>query len=89
VLEAMASGVCVVSTDVGGIPYLIEHDRDALLVPPDNPQAMADAVARLLDDSQLADRLSREARLKVERFDWGPIMGEWRSLLASTAAKAS
>ena len=45
VLEAMACGLCVVSTDVGGLSFLLEHEGDALLVPPDNPKAMAAAVA--------------------------------------------
>jgi len=89
VLEAMACGLCVVTTNVGGLPYLADHERDALLVPPNDPAAMSDAVLRLLGDPALADRLSRSARSKAERFDWTPIVDDWRALLASTAAKAS
>src|SRR5690606_12202159 len=48
VMEAMACGLCIVSTNVGGIPYLLEHELDALLVPPDDPEAMAAAVRRIL-----------------------------------------
>ena len=62
VLEAMASGLCVVSTRVGGIPCLLEHDRDALLVPPDNPAAMAGSVRRLLMESGLAARALRSGQ---------------------------
>src|SRR5262249_30944608 len=68
VLEAMACGLCVVSTNVGGIPYLVDDGQDGLLVPPDDPGAMAHAVGRILDDPDLADRLSRNARRKAERF---------------------
>ena len=89
VTEAMACGLCVVTTNVGGIPYLVDHDRDGLLVAPDDPAAMAEAVMRVLDDPVLAERLSRQARQKAEQFDWSPIIGEWRTLLSVTAERAA
>jgi glycosyltransferase involved in cell wall biosynthesis len=85
VLEAMACGLCVVSTNVGGIPYLLEHGHDALLVPPDNPEAMAAAVRRILTEPGLAERLSRNARRKAEQFDWSIILPQWEALLTSVA----
>jgi glycosyltransferase involved in cell wall biosynthesis len=85
VIEAMACGLCVVTTNVGGIPYLVEHERDGLLVPPDDAQALAGAVFRILDDHSLAGRLSRNGRQKAERFDWPPIIAEWKALFASVA----
>jgi glycosyltransferase involved in cell wall biosynthesis len=78
-----------VSTNVGGLPYLIDDGRDGLLVPQDDPEAMADAVLRILDEPELAARLSRGARQKAERLDWSPIIGEWRSLYAATAKAAA
>jgi glycosyltransferase involved in cell wall biosynthesis len=81
VVEAMACGLCVVSTDVGGIPYLLDHEEDALLVPPDDPRAMADAVRRLLTEPGLAGRLSSNARAKAEGFDWSRILPRWDALL--------
>ncbi len=65
-MEAMASGIPVVSTKVSGIPELIESGRDGLLVDPNNPVLLADALDRLLTDSQLRDRLARAARNKIE-----------------------
>ena len=81
VLEAMASGLCVVSTNVGGIPYLLEHEKDALLVPPDDADAMAKAVQRILTEPKLSEYLSSNARNKVEQFDWSVILPQWKRLL--------
>ena len=75
--------LCVVSTNVGGIPYLLEHEHDALLVPPNDPAAMATAVRRLLTEPGLAERLSRNARQKAEQFDWSTILPQWEALLMS------
>lgn len=83
VMEAMACGLCVVSTKVGGIPYLLEHERDALLVPPNDPAAMAKAVRRILTEPGLAERLSCNARLKAQQFDWASILPQWESLFIS------
>ena len=85
VLEAMACGLCVVSTNVGGIPYLLEHERDSLLVPPDEPQAMAAAVHRVLKEPALGARLSSNAREKVEQLDWSTVLPQWEALLALVA----
>jgi glycosyltransferase involved in cell wall biosynthesis len=88
VLEAMACGLCVVSTNVCGIPYLLRHEEDALLVPPRDPQTMADAVRRLLRDPELALRLSVNARKRTEQFDWSNILPRWESVLArATSAR--
>ena len=69
-MEAMAAGTPSVSTFVSGIPELIEPDVSGLLVPPGNVAALANALARLLDDAALCDALAAEARRKVEHeFD--------------------
>jgi glycosyltransferase involved in cell wall biosynthesis len=81
VLEAMACGLCVVSTNVGGIPYLLSHHHNALLVPPNDAVGMAAAVWRILTEPGLAERLSRNARAKAEQFDWWIILPQWEQLL--------
>jgi glycosyltransferase involved in cell wall biosynthesis len=85
VMEAMASGLCVVSTDVGGLPYLLRHEEDALLVPPGDEEAMTRAVRRLLTEPGLAGRLSRRAREKAESFAWPVVLARWEALLAGVA----
>ncbi len=87
VLEALASGLCVVSTNVGGVPHLLEDGRDALLVPAGDAEAMAASVRRLLEDPSLAERLSRKGLRKAERFDWSLVMPQWESLFESVAGR--
>lgn len=81
VIEAMACGLPVVSTNVGGLPYLLTDGEDALLVPPNDAEAMAAAVRRILTECGLAERLSRNARLKAESFDWSNVLPMWRNLI--------
>jgi glycosyltransferase involved in cell wall biosynthesis len=80
ILEAMACGLCIVSTNVGGIPFLLKNEDDALLVPPNDPQAMANAISLLLTEPGLFMRLSTNARKKVEQFDWSRIILQWEDL---------
>lgn len=70
VLEALASGVPVVSTRVGGVPFIVEDGVSALLVPPQDPAAMADALLRLLGDEGLAGRLRSAGLEEARRYSW-------------------
>jgi glycosyltransferase involved in cell wall biosynthesis len=66
VLEAFASGVPVVATSLGGLPELVEPGRLGDITPPDNPAALAAALARLLDDPRRAQAMGRAARAAAE-----------------------
>jgi glycosyltransferase involved in cell wall biosynthesis len=81
VAEAKACGLCIVSTNVGGLPYLLQDGCDALLVPPGDPAAMAAAVARLLREPAFAGRLSSQARAEAEHLDWSAVLPRWETLL--------
>jgi glycosyltransferase involved in cell wall biosynthesis len=70
ILEAMACGVPVVSTDVGGVREVVEESVTGFVVPPLDPRAIARAALRILDDPALRARMGRAARQRaVERFD--------------------
>jgi glycosyltransferase involved in cell wall biosynthesis len=66
VLEYMAAGLPVVSTCVGGLPEMVEPGETALLVPPRDPQALAAAVGRLIDDPALAQRMGEAGRSRQQ-----------------------
>lgn len=88
VVEAAACGLPVVTTNVGELSYLWKHEEDALLVPPGDADAMAEAVLRLLRDPELAERLSRNARRKVEAFDWSVVLPQWERLFEEITSYA-
>ncbi len=66
-LEAMSAGLPVVSTSVGGIPEVIQNGMNGLMVPPENPEKLADALKKILIDREMAKKLGNEARNTVVR----------------------
>jgi len=84
-VEAMAAGAPVVATAVSGIPELVEHEVNGLLIEPDDPQALADALLRLHDDPELTRRLTDNARATVrERFDGDRLAHQLAALFRET-----
>lgn len=81
VIEAMALGFPVVSTNAGGMPYLIINGKDGLLVEINDVDEMVNQIIRLISDSELVVELSRNGRLKAEQFDWEVIKKEWIKIL--------
>lgn len=69
ILEAMAAGVPVIATNVGGIPEIISHEKNGLLIPLDDPNSLAREIARLLEDAEFRGQLIQNAKRTVrEKF---------------------
>lgn len=92
VLEAYASGMAVVSTTAGGVPYILKHEREGLLTPCDDHEAAAAAVLRLLDTPPLARAVMAAGRAFAEHCTWERIRPRWvrayRSVMARTPTGA-
>ncbi|MGH9845690.1 MAG: glycosyltransferase [Blastocatellia bacterium] len=73
-LEAMAAGLPVVSTPVGGIPDVVEDGVEGYIVEPGNVEALADRLARLINDPEQRRRMGRLAQDKVRPFNWDVVL---------------
>jgi phenylacetate-CoA ligase len=72
-LEALACGVPIVSTNVCGIPFLVEHRKSAMLVPPRDAAAMAQAVLDLLENPGFAEQLVRAGWEVAQQYAWSQV----------------
>ncbi|KAF0102836.1 MAG: group 1 glycosyl transferase [bacterium] len=86
VLEALACGLPVVSTDVGGVPHLVRHEHTALLVKPGDAPAMAEAMARLIEEEGLKEVLVRNGRVHVQAFTWRAVGPQWLEIYREVRA---
>jgi glycosyltransferase involved in cell wall biosynthesis len=86
VLEALAAGLPVVSTGVGDIPAMVRHGETGLLVPPEDPAALAAAVIELLERPARALALARRGRELVAAFAWPRVREAWAAVYAGRAA---
>ena len=83
VMEAMALGMPVVTTNVGGIPYLFENGKEGIQVPADDETAMADAIYSLQNDEYKLAEISANARQKAESWSWMEVRKLWLNLLVN------
>jgi len=81
VIEAQALGFPIVSTNVGGVPYLIEDQKNGLLVAPGDVEGMASAIEKYISDAKFTQSISINARKSAEQFDWQNISLKWKELL--------
>ncbi|HEV7842267.1 MAG TPA: glycosyltransferase family 4 protein, partial [Pyrinomonadaceae bacterium] len=87
ILEAFAAGVAVVTTNAGGIPYVVSHERTGLLVEMNDHEAMAAAAVRLLEDEELAAKLSNAARAECARYRWDVVREHWLDFYSEVAER--
>ncbi len=81
VIEAMALGLAVVTTNVGGIPHLLSEGEEALLVEKGDAKGMAEAIKRIIACPVAAEQMCIKARAKVETFDWAVVKKQWQEVL--------
>src|SRR6266513_1744654 len=89
VIEAFASGVAVVSTNAGGIPHLITHERTGLLVPIGDVEGLATQALRLLEEPELCRTITRNAYQEVRsKYIWSVVARQWEDLFCGLMRRA-
>jgi L-malate glycosyltransferase len=86
VLESFAAGLPVISTATGEIAKMVRHGETGLIVPPENPEAMADALTQLLNDPEHALTMAQRARAEVEKYTWSEVGTQWIASYAGRKA---
>jgi glycosyltransferase involved in cell wall biosynthesis len=86
-LEAFACGLPVVTTNAGGIPDIVSHERTGLMVQCGDYAAMAEAAMRLLSDGALADRIIRRAQEECRKYSWDTVREQWLELYETLAVE--
>jgi glycosyltransferase involved in cell wall biosynthesis len=87
VMEAAAFGLPIVATAVGGVPFLLEHEKSGLLVPSDHVHAMASQVIRLCCDPSRAGSLSRAGRTLAEKSSWQNVFPMWKRVFGDVKSR--
>ena len=77
----MTLGLPVVSTNVGGIPFLLSDNENALLVDDNDTKAMVESVQKLIENPEKAIFLANNARNFIEQMDWQVVKKQWADLL--------
>lgn len=89
VLEALASGIPVVTTNAGGIPFIVTHRKTAMLVHPRDPQAMAESALEVLREPALAANLVAAGLEEVRQYSWDAVRDRWIGVYASSVQNRS
>jgi len=89
-LEALGAGCAIVATRVGGLAEVVEHERSGLLVAPEDPAALADALQRLLGDAALRERLAAAGRARLDAlYHVDAMVGAYEELYRSVLARCA
>ncbi len=87
IIEAFASGLAVVSTNAGGIPYIVEHEHNGLLVEIGDHEALAVQAMRLIREPELAQRVIEGGKLDLEKYDWQAVRKGWLNIYRTVYGK--
>lgn len=80
-IESMALGLPIVSTDVGGVPFLIENKKEGYLVTKNDSAKMASTIVQLLEAKTSHIEITKNARKKATSFDWSEVKNKWMEIL--------
>jgi glycosyltransferase involved in cell wall biosynthesis len=83
VLEAFACGLPIVSTDVGGIPYLIKDRKNGLLIKSNDHKSMAKKIIFLLEHQDVAHKLIKNGQRAVGKYNWESVKRRWQKIYAT------
>jgi glycosyltransferase involved in cell wall biosynthesis len=85
-LEAMAAGRAIVATRIGGNPEMVEDEVSGLLVEPEDPEGLAKAILRLLEEVGRAERMGQAARQRAKAFSWDAMVCGYEALYREVAS---
>jgi L-malate glycosyltransferase len=85
IIECFASGLPVVTTDAGGLPYIVKSEETGLMVERGDYEALAEGAIRLIEDQELASAIARRARQECARYAWPQIKEQWLAVYRALA----
>ena len=80
-IEGMALGMCIISTNVGGVPYIINHKVDGLIIENNNVDDLVSSILFIINNSHYSINMSQNARLQVENYSWENVKPLWMNLI--------
>jgi glycosyltransferase involved in cell wall biosynthesis len=83
----MAAGLNIVTTNAGGIPYIVTDEETGLIVSCGDHEAMARSAMRLLEDARLAEQIAAHAKDECRKYDWTTARREWLRLYHELAGR--
>jgi glycosyltransferase involved in cell wall biosynthesis len=88
IVEAFYSGLPVVTTNAGGIPYIVRHRENGLVCPLRDVSALASALREVIENAPLRGQLIAAARLDAQKFSWKMVRNQWADQYLSLLGRA-
>ncbi len=87
VIESMALGLPVISTNVGGMPYIINNGKNGFLIPKGDAKTMADAIVNIIQNPTNTMQICSEAYKSSKKYGWESVKKEWQNLISKKCPK--